>query len=184
MLLDTAYCVQLFQLHCYKYSLCADTALSTSERQNHQQPPDHVADDRCRQLPDLPPSGRQVGRQVVLLKGPIKAVSCHKIAPNHFKTTYRSVLTFQGKKQSITHLFKTFSGLDQVVMQNGRKIRSTERFKTSAILNARFRKSYFKLKVNGRAVTSQTDRATKRGSRVCVSVHRATDLEKCPVQII
>ena len=42
--------------------------------------------------------------------------------------------------------------------QKGRKIRSTERFKMSAILNARFRVSYFKLKVNGRAVTSQTDK--------------------------
>ena len=42
--------------------------------------------------------------------------------------------------------------------QKGRKIRSTERFKTIAILNARFRESYFKLKVNGRAVTSQTDK--------------------------
>ena len=41
--------------------------------------------------------------------------------------------------------------------QKGRKIRSGERFKTSAILNARFRKSYFKLKVDGRAATSQTD---------------------------
>ena len=42
--------------------------------------------------------------------------------------------------------------------QKGRKIQSAERFKTSAILNARFRESYFKLKVNGRAVTSQTDK--------------------------
>ena len=41
--------------------------------------------------------------------------------------------------------------------QKGRKIRSTERFKTSANLNARFRESYFKLKVNSRAVASQTD---------------------------
>ena len=41
--------------------------------------------------------------------------------------------------------------------QKGWKIRSTERFKTSAILNARFRESYFKLKVDSRAVTSQTD---------------------------
>ena len=67
--------------------------------------------------------------------------------------------------------------------QKGRKIRSTERFKTSAILNARFRKSYFKLKVNGRAVMSQTDKQpnVEVGS---VSVHRTTDLEKCPVQII
>ena len=67
--------------------------------------------------------------------------------------------------------------------QKGRKIRSTERFKTSAILNARFRESYFKLKVDGRAVTSQTDQQpnVEIGS---VCVHRATDLEKCPVQII
>ena len=42
--------------------------------------------------------------------------------------------------------------------QKDRKIQSTERFKTSANLNARFRESYFKLKVNGRAVTSQTDK--------------------------
>ena len=35
----------------------------------------------------------------------------YKIAPNRFKTTYRSVLTFEEKKQSITHLLKTFSGL-------------------------------------------------------------------------
>ena len=42
--------------------------------------------------------------------------------------------------------------------QKGLKIRSTERLKTSAILNARFRESYFKLKVNGQAVTSQTDK--------------------------
>ena len=35
----------------------------------------------------------------------------YKIAPNRFKTTYRSVLTFEEKKQSITHLFKTFTGL-------------------------------------------------------------------------
>ena len=42
--------------------------------------------------------------------------------------------------------------------QKGQKIRSTERFKTSAILNVRFRENHFKLKVNGRAVTSQTDK--------------------------
>ena len=35
----------------------------------------------------------------------------YKIAPNRFRTTSRSVLTFEEKKQSITHLFKTFSGL-------------------------------------------------------------------------
>ena len=50
----------------------------------------------------------------VVLRGrwPIKAVSGHKIVLNRFKTTYRSVLTFEEKKQSVTHLFKTFSGLD------------------------------------------------------------------------
>ena len=42
--------------------------------------------------------------------------------------------------------------------RKGRKIHLAERFKTSAIFNARFRESYFKLKVNGRAVTSQTDK--------------------------
>ena len=67
--------------------------------------------------------------------------------------------------------------------QKGRKIRSTERFKTSAILNARFRESYFKLKVDGRQWRHKQT-ATKHGSQVCVSVHRATDLEKRPVQII
>ena len=84
----------------------------------------------------------------------------YKIAPNRFKTTYRSVLTFEEKKQSITHLFKTFPGLrlgcNAFILAKSQKIWSTERFKTSAILNARFRESYFKLKVNGRAVTSQT----------------------------
>ena len=35
----------------------------------------------------------------------------YKIAPNRFKTTYRSVLTFEEKKQSITHFFQSFSGL-------------------------------------------------------------------------
>ena len=48
----------------------------------------------------------------MLLEGSRKAVFGNKIAPNRFKTTYRSVLTFEEKKQSITHLFKTFSGLD------------------------------------------------------------------------
>ena len=38
-------------------------------------------------------------------------------------------------------------------------MRSNERFKTSPIVNARFRENYFK-------------------GRVCVSVHRATDLDK------
>ena len=42
--------------------------------------------------------------------------------------------------------------------QKGQKIQSTECFKTSSILNARFCKRYFKLKVNRRAVTSQTDK--------------------------
>ena len=40
------------------------------------------------------------------VKGPVKAVTGHKIDPNRLKTTYRSVLTFEEKKQSITHLFK------------------------------------------------------------------------------
>ena len=66
--------------------------------------------------------------------------------------------------------------------RKGLKIRSTEHFKISAILNARFCESYFKLKVNGRAVSSQ-QKATKHGSRVCVSVHRSTNLDKFPVQI-
>ena len=42
--------------------------------------------------------------------------------------------------------------------QKGWKIRSTQHFKTSAILNARFRGNYFKLKVNGQAATSKTDK--------------------------
>ena len=46
-----------------------------------------------------------------MFKGPRKAVVGYKIDPNRFKTTYRSVLTFEEKKQSITHLFKTFTGL-------------------------------------------------------------------------
>ena len=45
------------------------------------------------------------------VKGPIKVVVVYKIAPNRFKTTYRSVLAFEEKEQSITHLFKTLSGL-------------------------------------------------------------------------
>ena len=102
--------------------------------------------------------------RVTPLKGPKKAVLGCKIAQNRFKTTYRSVLTLEEKKQYITHLFKTFSGLRMGIFcmtmhlfwQKSRKIQSSERFKTSAILNARFRESYFKLKVNGRAMTSQT----------------------------
>ena len=35
-----------------------------------------------------------------VLKGPLKAISGHKIAPNRFKTAYMSVLTFEEKKQS------------------------------------------------------------------------------------
>ena len=49
--------------------------------------------------------------QETMFKGPRKAVVGYKIDPNRFKTTYRSVLTFEEKKQSITHLFKTFTGL-------------------------------------------------------------------------
>ena len=40
--------------------------------------------------------------------------------------------------------------------QKGQKILSTERFKTSAILNGKFCESYSKLNVNGRVETSQT----------------------------
>ena len=58
--------------------------------------------------------------------------------------------------------------------QKGRKIHSTEHFKTSAILNARFRESYFKLKVNGRAVTSQPDTQPNVKSGQCVSTGQAT----------
>ena len=46
-----------------------------------------------------------------LFKGPRTAVVEYKIAPNRFKTTYRSILTFEEQKQTITHLFKTVSGL-------------------------------------------------------------------------
>ena len=35
-----------------------------------------------------------------MVKGPRKAIVGYKIAPNHFKTTYRSVLMFKEKKQS------------------------------------------------------------------------------------
>ena len=52
-----------------------------------------------------------VQSMLVAVKGPRKAVMGYKIRPNRFKTTYRSVLTFEEKKQSIAHLFKTFSGL-------------------------------------------------------------------------
>ena len=54
-----------------------------------------------RGTPSMPSCGDNV-------KGPRKAVLGYKIAPNRFKTTYRSVLTFEEKKQSITHLLKTF----------------------------------------------------------------------------
>ena len=52
-------------------------------------------------------------RPCLNVKGHRKAVSGYKIAPNRFKTTYRSVLTFKEKKkkQSITHLSESFSGL-------------------------------------------------------------------------
>ena len=48
--------------------------------------------------------------------------------------------------------------------QKGQKIWAIERFKTSAILNVRFHEGYFKLKVNGQAVTSQTDPNVEVGS--------------------
>ena len=55
---------------------------------------------------------RRVGAlqiSIIIIKGPRKAVVGNKIAPHRFKITYRSVLTFEEKKRSITHLFKTFS---------------------------------------------------------------------------
>ena len=55
--------------------------------------------------------------------------------------------------------------------QKDQKIQSTDRFKTSAILNARFHESYFKLTVDGRAVTSQTD---KQPNKEVVSVRVCT----------
>ena len=60
------------------------------------------------QLNAAPPgqTALQSPRGLNLFKGPIKAVFSYKIAPTRFKTTYRSVLTFEEKKQSITHLFK------------------------------------------------------------------------------
>ena len=48
---------------------------------------------------------------IINLKG-LKQIFGNKIAPDRFETTYRSVQTFEEKKQSISHLFKTFSGLD------------------------------------------------------------------------
>ena len=67
--------------------------------------------------------------------------------------------------------------------RKGRKIRSTERLKTSAILNARFRESYFKLKVNGRAVTSQ---GSRRDQRIKRSWRREVELDPqlCPEEIM
>ena len=53
------------------------------------------------QLNAAPPgqTGLQVSpRGLNLFKGPIKAVFSYKIAPTRFKTTYRSVLTFEEKK--------------------------------------------------------------------------------------
>ena len=55
--------------------------------------------------------GERFKAVVLSFKGPRKAVLAYKIAPDRFKTTYRSVLELEEKKQSITHLFKTFSGL-------------------------------------------------------------------------
>ena len=46
-----------------------------------------------------------------LFKGPRKAVVGYKIPLDRFKIIYRSVLTLEEKKQSITHLFETFPGL-------------------------------------------------------------------------
>ena len=87
----------------------------------------------------------------------------YKIAPNRLKTIHRPVITFEEKKQSIAHLFKTFSGLRLgcnvfILAKRSENTVNWTFLKISAVLNARFRVSYFKLKVNGRAVTSQTDK--------------------------
>ena len=98
---------------------------------------------------------------LLMLKGPRNAVVGYKIAPNCFKTTYSSVLT-ERRNSLLKQLFQTFSGFrlgcNAVFWQKVRKIQSTERFKTSAILNARFCESCFQLRVNDRAVTLQTDK--------------------------
>ena len=63
------------------------------------------------QLNAAPPgqTGLQVSpRGLNLFKGPIKAVFSYKIAPTRFKTTYRSVLTFEEKKLSCLKLFQGF----------------------------------------------------------------------------
>ena len=67
-------------------------------------------------------------------------------------------------------------------LRKDRNIQSAECFKTSTILNATVRESYFKLKVYGQAATSQTVKQpnVEVGSEW---VYRATDLEKYPVWI-
>jgi len=99
---------------------------------------------------------------------------------NRFKTRHRPVLMFEEKKQSITHLFKTFSGLRLgcnafILAKRSENTVNWTFLKINAILNARFRVSYFKLKVNGRAVTSQTDKQpiVEVGS-VCVCTGQPT----------
>ena len=68
--------------------------------------------------------------------------------------------------------------------QKGRKIRSTERLKTSAILKARLRDSYFKLKVNGRAVTSQqtSNQTSKSGLCECAQVNQLGQISSFHLQ--
>ena len=53
----------------------------------------------------LKPVSHSVAVSIAIV--PRKAVFVYKIAPNRFKSTHRFVLTFEEKKQSITHLFQT-----------------------------------------------------------------------------
>ena len=57
----------------------------------------------------LKPVSHSVAVSIAIV--PRKAVCVYKIAPNRVKSTHRSVLTFEEKKQCVTHLFKTFPGL-------------------------------------------------------------------------
>ena len=58
---------------------------------------------------------------------------------------------------------------------------SNEYFQLGSRTNIRPVKNGLKGQRSGSDVTNR--QATKRGSRVCVSVHRATDLDKFPVRI-
>ena len=119
--------------------------------------------------------------------GPRKAVAGYKITPNRFKTTYRSVLTFEEKTQSITHLFKTFFraslGCNALILAKRSENTFSWTFQNQRHFQCEIPRELFSAK-GQRSGSDVTNRqATKRGSRVCVSVHRATDLYKFPVRI-